>query len=135
MVGRQSRPLDPVYPVILIEAIVLEVREGTVANRPVLVAMVTSLDGKRDVLGMWVGPSGGEGAKHWLGMPTELQNLGVADARIASCTVPKAYWRRSRRPGRSPWCKRHLSTLSGWREGLAVHPHRRGSGPVQTRCL
>ena len=81
----QSRPLDPVYPVILIDAIMLKVRDGQVANRPVYVAMGISLDGERDVLGMWLGPSGGEGAKHWLAMLTELQNRGVADVCIVSC--------------------------------------------------
>jgi len=48
----QARPLHPVYPVIIIDAIVLKVREGTVANRPVYVAMGVNLDGVRDVLGM-----------------------------------------------------------------------------------
>ena len=81
----QSRPLDPVYPVILIDAIMLKVRDGQVANRPVYVAMGISLDGERDVLGMWLGPSGGEGAKHWLAMLTELRNRGVADVCIVSC--------------------------------------------------
>ena len=49
---------------ILIDAIVLKVRDGQVANRPVYVAMGITMDGERDVLGMWLGPSGGEGAKH-----------------------------------------------------------------------
>lgn len=81
----QSRPLDAVYPVILIDAIMLKVRDGQVANRPVYVAMGISLDGERDVLGMWLGPSGGEGAKHWLSMLTELKNRGVQDVCIVSC--------------------------------------------------
>jgi putative transposase len=81
----QSRPLDPVYPVILIDAIMLKVRDGQVANRPVYVAMGITMDGERDVLGMWLGPSGGEGAKHWLSMLTELRNRGVADVCIVSC--------------------------------------------------
>nr|WP_179503820.1 IS256 family transposase [Nocardioides daedukensis] len=81
----QSRPLDPVYPVIIIDAIVLKVREGTVANRPVYVAMGVNLDGFRDVLGMWVGPSGGEGAKQWINMLTDLKNRGILDACIVCC--------------------------------------------------
>ena len=75
----------PVYPVILIDAIMLKVRDGQVANRPVYVAMGISLDGERDVLGIWLGPSGGEGAKHWLAMLTELKNRGVQDVCIVSC--------------------------------------------------
>jgi len=80
-----ARPLDPVYPVIIIDAIVLKVREGTVANRPVYVAMGVNLDGFRDVLGMWVGPSGGEGAKQWITMLTDLKNRGILDACIVCC--------------------------------------------------
>ena len=55
----QSRPLDRVYPVLLIDAIVLKVRDGQVANRPVYVAMGISVDGFRDVSGMWPGPPAG----------------------------------------------------------------------------
>jgi putative transposase len=55
-----------VYPVILIDAIVVKIRDGQVANRPVYVVMGVNLDGERDVLGMWVGPAGGEGAKFWM---------------------------------------------------------------------
>src|SRR5262249_7023269 len=61
MIEWQHRPLDPIYPVVLIDAIVLKIRDGQVANRPVYVAMGINLDGKREVLGMWVGPAGGEG--------------------------------------------------------------------------
>jgi transposase-like protein len=81
----QSRPLDPVYPVILIDAIVLKVRSGTVANRPVYVAMGITLNGERDVLGMWVGPTGGEGAKQWMNMLTDLKNRGILDVCIVAC--------------------------------------------------
>jgi transposase-like protein len=81
----QARPLDPVYPVIIIDAIVLKVREGTAANRPVYVAMGVNLEGMRDVLGMWVGPSGGEGAKQWINMLTDLKNRGILDACIVCC--------------------------------------------------
>jgi putative transposase len=81
----QSRPLDAIYPVVLIDAIVIKIREGQVANRPVYVAMGISLDGYRDVLGMWAGPSGGEGAKQWMNMLTELRNRGVRDVCIVCC--------------------------------------------------
>jgi putative transposase len=81
----QSRPLDAVYPVVLIDAIYLRIRDGQVANRPVYVAMGIDVDGYRDVLGLWVGPSGGEGAKQWLGMLTELKNRGVEDVLITCC--------------------------------------------------
>jgi transposase-like protein len=80
-----ARPLDPIYPVILIDAIVIKIRDGAVANRPVYVAMGVTLDGERDVLGMWVGPTGGEGAKQWMNMLTDLRNRGVLDACIVCC--------------------------------------------------
>ena len=81
----QNRPLDRLYPVLLIDAIVVKVRDSQVANRPVYVAIGVNLDGERDVLGLWVGPSGGEGAKQWMTMLTELRNRGLADALIVCC--------------------------------------------------
>jgi putative transposase len=81
----QSRPLDRVYPVILIDAIVIKIRDGQVANRPVYVAMGINMNGDREILGMWVGPTGGEGAKWWLNVLTELRNRGIADAFIVCC--------------------------------------------------
>jgi transposase-like protein len=59
----QNRPLDPVYPVIFIDCIHVKVRDGQVANRPVYVALAVTVDGHRDILGLWVG-DGGEGAKY-----------------------------------------------------------------------
>lgn len=85
MVAWQNRPLEPVYAVMLIDAIVIKVRGSQVANRPVYVAIGVDLDGQRDVLGLWLGPSGGEGAKQWATMLTELRNRGVADALIVCC--------------------------------------------------
>jgi transposase-like protein len=85
LIAWQNRPLDPVYPVILIDAIVVKIRDGQVANRPVYVAMGINLDGERDVLGMWVGPTGGEGAKFWMTALTELRNRGIADVFIVCC--------------------------------------------------
>jgi transposase-like protein len=85
MVAWQNRPLDRLYPVLLIDAIVIKVRDAQVANRPVYVAIGVNLDGERDVLGLWLGPSGGEGAKQRMTMLTELRNRGVADALIVCC--------------------------------------------------
>ena len=72
-------------PVLLINAIVVKVRGSQVANRPVYVALGVNLEGERDVLGLWLGPSGGEGAKQWMTMLTELKNRGVADALVVCC--------------------------------------------------
>jgi putative transposase len=80
----QSRPLDRVYPVLLIDAIHIKIRDGAVANRPVYIVVGINLAGERDVLGMWVG-TGGEGAKHWMACLAELRNRGVADVCILAC--------------------------------------------------
>jgi transposase-like protein len=85
MVAWQNRPLDRCYPVLLIDAIVIKVRDAQVANRPVYVAIGVNLEGERDVLGLWLGPTGGEGAKQWMTMLTELKNRGIADALIVCC--------------------------------------------------
>ena len=85
MLAWQNRPLDALYPVLLIDAIMIKVRDAQVANRPVYVAIGVNLDGERDVLGMWLGPTGGEGAKQWMTMLTELRNRGIADALIVCC--------------------------------------------------
>jgi transposase-like protein len=79
-----NRPLDRVYPVIFIDAIVVKIRDGQVANRPVYTAIGVTVDGQRDILGLWVG-TGGEGAKYWLQVLTEIKNRGVDDACIVVC--------------------------------------------------
>jgi putative transposase len=80
----QNRPLDPVYPVIFIDAIHVKIRDGQVANRPIYVALAVTCDGQRDILGLWAG-DGGEGAKHWLHVLTELKNRGVNDVLMMVC--------------------------------------------------
>ncbi len=80
----QNRPLDRVYPVIFIDAIVVKIRDGQVANRPVYTAVGVTVDGKRDILGLWIG-TGGEGAKYWLQVLTEIKNRGAEDACIVVC--------------------------------------------------
>jgi transposase-like protein len=85
MLAWQNRPLDRLYPVLLIDAIMIKVRDSQVANRPVYVAIGVNLDGERDVLGLWLGPTGGEGAKQWMTMLTDLRNRGIADALIVCC--------------------------------------------------
>jgi putative transposase len=85
MIAWQSRPLDPLYAVLVIDCLVIKVRGSQVANRPVYVAIGVNLEGDRDVLGLWLGPSGGEGAKQWATMLTELRNRGLQDALIVCC--------------------------------------------------
>lgn len=97
----QARPLDRVYPVVLIDAIHVKIRDGAVANRPIYVAVGITLAGERDVLGMWVG-TGGEGAKGWMNYLSDLKNRGVEDILIVACDGLKglpdaitALWPRS----------------------------------------
>src|SRR5581483_6150099 len=80
----QNRPLDPIYPVIFIDCIVVKVREGQVANRPIYVAVGVTVDGSRDILGLWAG-DGGEGAKYWHHVLTEIKNRGTKDTCIVVC--------------------------------------------------
>jgi putative transposase len=80
----QNRPLDAVYPVIFIDAINVKIRDGHVANRPIYVALAVTVEGKRDILGLWAG-DGGEGAKYWLQVLTEIKNRGVADVCMVVC--------------------------------------------------
>nr|WP_280763166.1 IS256 family transposase [Prescottella agglutinans] len=79
-----GRPLDSVYPVLFIDAIHVKVRDGQVTNRPVYVAIGVTVDGHRDILGLWAG-DGGEGAKFWLAVLTEIKNRGTGDVCIVVC--------------------------------------------------
>ena len=80
----QNRPLDRVYPVMFIDAVHVKVRDGQVTNRPMYVAIGVTVNGERDILGIWAG-EGGEGAKFWLSVLTEIKNRGVADVCIVVC--------------------------------------------------
>ncbi|MEU1981963.1 IS256 family transposase [Nocardia sp. NPDC019395] len=80
----QNRPLDSVYPVIFLDAIHVKIRDGKVANRPIYVALAVTVDGTRDILGLWAG-DGGEGAKFWLQILTELRNRGAEDVCMLVC--------------------------------------------------
>ncbi len=81
-----SRPLDSVYPVVFIDAVNVKIRDGNVANRPIYVALGVTVDGTRDVLGLWAGEHGdGEGAKYWLRVLSEIKNRGTTDVCIVVC--------------------------------------------------
>ncbi len=80
----QVRPLDEVYAAVFIDAIVVKVRDGQVANRPFYAAIGVSLAGERDILGLWAG-SGGEGAKFWMSVLTDLRNRGLRDVFFVVC--------------------------------------------------
>jgi transposase-like protein len=88
----QSRPLDPVYAVLFLDAIYVKIRDGQVANRPIYVALGVTADGERDILGLWAGEHGdGEGAKYWLRVLTEIKNRGTADVLMVVCDGLKGF--------------------------------------------
>jgi putative transposase len=78
----QSRPLERVYPIVYLDAMVVKIRKGKqVVNQAIHLALGVNLEGHKELLGMWL--SENEGAKFWLGVLTELQNRGVQDILIA----------------------------------------------------
>jgi len=81
----QSRPLDAVYPILYIDALVVKVRtQGTVINRAAYLGVGVDVEGRKHVLGVWLG-DGGEGAKFWLSVLAEIANRGVTDVLIVCC--------------------------------------------------
>jgi putative transposase len=101
----QSRPLEPIYPILYLDALVVKVRDGhTVGNKAAHLAVGVDCDGVKHVLGIWVETT--EGAKFWAAVLAELRNRGVADVLIACVDgLTGLSRRRSRPPGRIRWCK------------------------------
>jgi putative transposase len=80
----QARPLEPVYPIVYLDALVVKVKEShQVRNKAAHIAVGVDCDGVKHVLGIWVQTS--EGAKFWGGVLAELRNRGVKDVLIACC--------------------------------------------------
>jgi putative transposase len=85
MTAWSSRPLLAVYAAIFIDAIYVKVRDGQVGNQPFYAAIGVDLAGRRDVLGLWAGHGGGESAKFWMNVLTDLRNRGVRDVFFVVC--------------------------------------------------
>ena len=101
----RNRPLERVYPVLFIDAIVVKVRDGQVVNRPIYVVIGVTVKGERDILGLWAG-EGSEGAKFWLAVLTEIKNRGVEDVCLVVCDgsqpdTSAAAWGNRRSPSGS----------------------------------
>jgi len=80
----QQRPLDEVYPIVYVDALMVKVRDGgTVRNKACYLVVGVGVDGVKHVLGIWVQQA--EGAKFWAQVCTELRNRGVRDVLIACC--------------------------------------------------
>jgi len=78
----QARPLEEIYAAVFIDAVVVKVRDGQVANRPVYAAIGVTVAGEKDILGLGAGP-GGEGAKFGMSVLTDVKNRGVRE-----CVLP-----------------------------------------------
>jgi putative transposase len=77
----QQRPLDDVYPVLFLDAFVLKIRDGgSVVRKACYLALAITMDGQREVLGMWFQQA--EGAKFWMQVLTDLRQRGVQDILI-----------------------------------------------------
>ena len=77
----QNRPLDSIYPILYLDAMVVKVRENKqIINKSLYFAMGVNMDGNKEILGMWLSKT--EGAKFWLGILNELKNRGVQDVLI-----------------------------------------------------
>lgn len=90
VVAWQNRPLDAVYPIVYLDALVVKVRDqGVVRNKSVYVALGVTLAGSKEVLGLWIEQS--EGAKFWLKVVNELKTRGLRDILIACCDGLKGF--------------------------------------------
>ena len=86
----QSRPLDAVWPIVFLDALVIKVRDqGVVQNKSAYIALGMGVDGHKEVLGIWL--ESNEGAKFWLKVISELKNRGVQDILIACCDGLKGF--------------------------------------------
>ena len=86
----QHRQLDPIWPIVYLDALTVKIRDqGTVHTKAAYLALGVNMEGKKEVLGIWI--SRNEGAKFWMSVITELRNRGVQDILIACCDGLKGF--------------------------------------------
>ncbi len=86
----QNRPLDPIYPILYLDGIVFNVQQDSqVTKKTVYLVFGINLEGKKDVLGIWIGEA--ESAKFWMKVLVDLKNRGVKDILIASVDGLKGF--------------------------------------------
>ena len=86
----QNHPLDPVYPIIFLDCIVIKVNhDKRVISKSIYLALAINMEGKKELLGMWI--SENEGSKFWMQVLTEIQTRGVKDIYIASVDGLKGF--------------------------------------------
>jgi putative transposase len=132
-----SRPLDEIYAAVFIDAIVVKIRDGQVANRPIYAAIGVTLAGERDILGLWAG-TGGEGAKFWMAVLTDRRNRGVKDTFFVVCDGLKGLPDVVANTWPQAIVQTSLVHSGGARSGSGCHPHRRerasANRPSRSRC-
>jgi putative transposase len=80
----QNRPLEGHYPILYLDALRVKIRDsGHIVNKAVFIAIGVDMEGKKDILGLWIARN--EGSKFWLSIMTDLKNRGVEDIFIACC--------------------------------------------------
>lgn len=121
----QNRPLDAVYPIVYIDALVIKVRtDGTVINRAAYLAVGVDVEGRKHVFGVWLG-DGDEGAKFWLSVLTEIRNRGVEDVLLVCCDGLKGLPDAIEATWPQALVQTSLVHHGGARNGSGCHPHRR----------
>lgn len=82
VVAWQNRALEPIYPILYLDCLVVKVKENNqISNKSLFLAVALNMEGHKEVLGMWIAKN--EGAKFWLSIITELKNRGVEQIYIA----------------------------------------------------
>ncbi len=114
----QSWPLDSVYAAVFMDAVQVKMRDGQVANRPIYAAIGVTLEGRRDVLGLWAG-QGGEGAKFWMHVLVGMKNRGLGDVFFVVCDGLKGLPEVVGMCGRRRSCRRAWCMCCGIRFRLA----------------
>ena len=86
----QQRPLEPIYPVVYLDGLVVKNREEGIAhNKCVYLALGINTEGRKELLGLWIAKN--ESAKFWVSVMNELKNRGVNDIFIACCDGLKGF--------------------------------------------
>ena len=128
----RTRPIEAVFPIVYFDGIVVHVRgaNGRVSQHTVYVALGVNLEGKKELLGLWLSET--EGAKFWLNCLTDLKNRGLSDILVACVDAFRDFQMRSVQ--RSPYERATVHRSLG-ACGLALREHRGqqagGQGPEE----
>ncbi|MFV2179851.1 IS256 family transposase [Actinomadura sp. LOL_016] len=129
----QTRPLDPTYAVVFLDALVVKVRDNhVVQNKPAYIAVGIDTDGEKHVLGIWLArtpaesATAGESARFWTSVTTDLRNRGVRDVLIACCDGLKGFEDAIGAAFPATVVQTSSVHTRRWRERLAGHLRRPG---------